>query len=190
MLGDDCFCQNVTSLDLSTQLVTLMHYRERNISSNTARWANLFLQNSIFYAHGQADFQIDFNKLQDPSRKYLLLYPKPGSIELSPTFLQSISSPISLVVLDGSWRQTRRMVRRIPGLASLCSVTLPSGNPSQYKIRRQTSPDHLSTFEAIARALGIIEGTDIQKFLEEKFDEIIEKEVVLRGWHKNMPNFE
>ncbi len=45
-------------------------------------------------------------------------------------------------------------------------VSLPMGALSGYALRRQTDPSHVSTFEAVARALGIVESVTLEQKLE------------------------
>jgi DTW domain-containing protein YfiP len=45
-------------------------------------------------------------------------------------------------------------------------VRLPQGPPSTLRLRANPDPDRISTFEAIVRALGILEGAEVQAALE------------------------
>lgn len=60
--------------------------------------------------------------------------------------------PSTLVVLDGTWRQARRMRIRIG--AGMPVLTLPpDGRPAVLRMRERRLPGSLSTIEAIAGAL-------------------------------------
>lgn len=63
-----------------------------------------------------------------------------------------------LVLLDGTWRQTRRMLRAHPLLQALPRWPLPSPPPSRYAIRKAQRPEQRSTLEAACLALGVLEG--------------------------------
>lgn len=62
-----------------------------------------------------------------------------------------------LVVLDGTWRQSRSLLHLNPSLQPLPRVTLGSLPPAQYRIRKAHQPDQRSTLEATCLALGTLE---------------------------------
>jgi DTW domain-containing protein YfiP len=66
--------------------------------------------------------------------------------------------PSCLLVLDGSWRKTHRMLCQNPWLAALARVGLPHATVSAYRIRQARHHHQLSTLEATCLALGQIEG--------------------------------
>jgi len=75
----------------------------------------------------------------------------PGSPAVSTT-------PRTLVLLDGSWRQARCLLRANPRLQSLQRWALPSPPPSRYLIRKAHRPLQRATLEAACLALGTLEG--------------------------------
>jgi len=86
-----------------------------------------------------------------------------------------------LVVPDGNWKQASRAVDRDPAAIGAEKVTLPPGPPSRYRLRRLPHPGALSTFEAIARALAILEYPEIEEPLMRALDLFVERTLVLRG---------
>jgi DTW domain-containing protein YfiP len=76
----------------------------------------------------------------------------------------------TLVVPDGSWPQARRAVRREPALAALKRVALPPGPPPRHRLREHPQADHLATFEAVARALVVLEGEPLEAPLNAAWD--------------------
>ena len=60
---------------------------------------------------------------------------------------------LRLVVLDGTWRKSRKMLYRNPGLQQLPRLALQDLPPGRYAIRKAQAPDQLSSFEAAARKL-------------------------------------
>jgi DTW domain-containing protein YfiP len=102
-----------------------------------------------------------------------ILYPADDGIEINHTMRES--GPYTLVVPDGNWRQTSKMRRREPLLAGIQTVTLPPGPDSRYLVRRETKAQGLATIEAIARALGILEGECVQRELEAVFALMVQR---------------
>lgn len=109
----------------------------------------------------------------------LLLFPQPTARVLSRA--DAADGPVELVVPDGNWRQASRVLHRDPAAAGAEIVALPPGPPSRYRLRRTPNPGALSTFEAIARALAILEYSEIEKHMMRALDLFVERTLVLRG---------
>ncbi len=85
-----------------------------------------------------------------------LLFPGEGAV---PAGSLAVDPPDTLVVPDGTWHQAERMLRDSPRLAALRRVSVTSDRPSGYgDLRREPAPHCLSTVEAVALALGALEG--------------------------------
>lgn len=109
--------------------------------------------------------------------------PPDGALVLFPSGRRAIAPADAgrpLLVPDGSWAQAKRLARFDPLLAGAEEVALPAGPPSRYLLRREPSPASLSTFEAIARALGVLEGADVEEALLETFDRFVRRAFELR----------
>ena len=90
----------------------------------------------------------------------LLLYPETPGLAPSPERIALPSDPerLRLVVLDGTWRKSRRLFDANPALAALPRLALADPPPSRYRIRRARRADQLSTLEAVCHALALLEG--------------------------------
>jgi len=104
-----------------------------------------------------------------PNDHYVvLLYPATASVghqvapPLEPLRLRD-PSQVGLVVLDGTWRKSRKMLHCNPLLQSLPRLALTDVAASAYVIRRAHQLGQLSTFEATCAALAQL-GGDAQKF--------------------------
>jgi hypothetical protein len=60
-------------------------------------------------------------------------------------------------------------------------VSLPAAEPSEYRLRFEPQPGGLATMEAIARALGILEGAPVQRALEQLFRVVVDRTLWSRG---------
>ena len=99
-----------------------------------------------------------------PARS-LLLYPtKPGEPDTAAALALPLADPAGwrLVLLDGTWRQTRQMLRLNPLLQSLPRWALPAPPPSRYAIRRAQRPEQRSTLEAACLALAALQGDAVR----------------------------
>ena len=174
---DLCFCPSIPIYDLPTRLVLVMHYREIPKTTATGPLALVALPNSELRIQGVREQILDFSDLRIPERRTLFLYPAEEAPVLSRDFLEQDPRPVTLVVPDGTWSQAARMGKRLPGLEHAERVRLPEGRRTQWGIRNEPHPHGLATFEAIARAFGIIESPDVQAGLEELFLLMVRKTI-------------
>lgn len=176
-----CICSAIPSFDLATRLILVMHRREWKKPTATGPLALAVLSNSELRIHGHREQPLDFRDLDSLERRTLLLYPGAEVPVLSRAFLSADPRPVNLVVPDGTWSQAARMGKRLPGLEHATMVRLPEGAKSGWGIRREHHPEGLATFEAIARALGIIETAEVQERMEEVFRLMVARTLQARG---------
>jgi DTW domain-containing protein YfiP len=95
-----------------------------------------------------------------PARQPVLLYPETPGLAAPPEASALPADPqrLRLVVLDGTWRKSRRMFDANPALAALPRLSLTEPPPSRYRIRKARRADQLSTLEAVCHALALLEG--------------------------------
>lgn len=173
-----CLCAELQPLALATRVVVVSSTREVPQPTNTGRLVPLTLDGGEVRVRGGAP-ALRPTEFSDPARRTVLLFPAPGSRELSRD--EADRRPVTLVVPDGTWRQARKMAVREPALARLARVHLPDGPPSRYRLRFHPDPRCLATFEAVARALGILEGREVQVQLERAFALLVERTLWSRG---------
>jgi DTW domain-containing protein YfiP len=180
MRREICLCPQIAQtrarvegLKPRSRVSILMHHRERYLTTNTARLATLVLPDCSLQLRGLERTPFDPSKMLDPGFESLFLYPSADAQVLSPELLASFSKPINLIVPDGSWRQAAKVAKREAWVGPLTKVILPVMGPSRYQLRNEPKEHGLATFEAIARALGIIEGEALQKEMEAIFDELV-----------------
>ena len=162
-----CLCSETSRLTTQTRVKVVLHCGELRRPSNTGHLLPLALREACCVVRGEPGTpRLDAMGLLDSDRRNLLLYPDPNASVLTQDFIEQDSRPITLIVPDGSWRQSRRMFCRDLGQLPLERVSLPLGAPSEYGLRSQTDPAHCSTLEAVARALGTLESQEAQAHLE------------------------
>jgi len=178
-----CICKSIPKYALETRLILVMHRREHGKPTSTGPLALAALPNSELRIQGNPHDILDFTDLHDAGRRTLLLYPGKGSPVLSPSFLEQDNRAVTLVVPDGTWSQSARMGKRLPGIEDAEMVRLPDGPKSEWKIRKEVHSYGL-TFEAIARAFGILESIDVQQGLESLFRLMVQTTLSARGTAK------
>jgi len=177
ILQAHCICAHIPTVATQTRIIIIRHGREVPKPSGTARIALLALPNAEIVEYGQfgeAANDTAVTQLGDLDSASLLFPGQDKSVW--PT------SPIKkLIVLDGTWRQARRMRRRMPALWPLPTLDLAQPAVHQVRLRTPTSPEGRSTLEAIAEALGILEGPDLATQLHALHNRFIEAVLRSRG---------
>lgn len=181
MARELCVCQLAPRLELGTRVGLIMHVSERARTSNTGRLVPLALGNSCLCLRGAKDQPTDASGLVPGGYHGLVLYPSADAEILDGSSAEKLPRPVALIALDGSWSQAARMARREGSLRGLRRVCLPPGPPSDYRLRRQSHPDRVCTFEAVARALGALEGAEVQRALEDFFRAMVDRMLWARG---------
>ncbi len=85
----------------------------------------------------------------------VLLYPGDGAEDV---FTAPPEGPVTLVVVDGTWWQARKLVRSNPAVARLPRYAFAPETPSEYRIRKEPNVEFVSTIEALMHALSALEG--------------------------------
>jgi DTW domain-containing protein YfiP len=160
-----------------------MHAQEAHKPSNTGRLAHLCLPNSEIRLRGLTDrTPLDLSGLEDDSRETWMLYLSDRSEALSSSVVAQAQKPVRLLVLDGNWSQASRLGSKLSReLPKAKHVKLAAGKPSEYRLRTEHHPDGLATFEAIARALGFLEGVAVQERMEKLFRTMTDRVLWTRG---------
>ena len=177
---EQCLCDSVPRIAIDTRIVLVMHRRELSKPTNTGRLALLALEDCQLHIRGHQERPADLSVIPDAGRRTWLLFPREDAVELSHELVAADPRPITLIVPDGTWGQARAAVRREPDLDAATAVLLSPGQPSRYRLRQEPVPGGLATVEAIARALGVIEGPDVQRKLERLFDTMVERTLETR----------
>ncbi len=139
-----------------------MHFIEAVRSTNTGRLVARMLPRASLRLRGERDGERE----TAPEGRRLVLFPSEGARPLSP---DDAGDDLVLVVPDGTWAQARRIHRRDPAAIGAEAVTLPSAGASAYGLRRSVREGALCTLEAVAAALGVLEGPRVESALCEAF---------------------
>ena len=143
-----------------TRVVIVRHHLEVHRASNTGRLAHQALTNSELIDHGGATGSARLPALDGA----WLLFPEGPVTEAIVG-----EAPRALVVLDATWSQARRMFRKLEGLRGLPLLRLPDAPMPSARLRESPAPGRVSTIEAIARALRMLEGDAVAAPLEQLF---------------------
>jgi DTW domain-containing protein len=186
-----CICRWITPLVPDVEVLILQHRLEVGSAKGSARLLHLCLAGSAL-ATGEAFADDALRTMLAGPRQNMLLYPEtddrslglPAPPVLDEALLQQ-PAMLRLVVLDGTWRKSRKMLYLNPQLQALPRLALRQMPASHYRIRKAHAPDQLSTLEATCHALMQLErdGAKYQPLLD-AFDGFVDQ---LDGYARRSP---
>ncbi|HVK93955.1 MAG TPA: tRNA-uridine aminocarboxypropyltransferase [Noviherbaspirillum sp.] len=192
----DCICRWIAPTQHAVEVVILQHPLEASNAKGSARLLHLSLPCSRLVIgetfseqelqellHGPFD---SGNAVDTQARQAILLYPDTPQHKAlgmaAPPVLEQMAlrdpTRLRLVVLDGTWRKSRKLLYLNPLLQKLPRLPLQDTPASQYRIRKNHRLDQLSTLEAVCYALMRLEGgtekylpllAAFQGFVEQQF---------------------
>ena len=177
-----CLCADIQPINTCTQVAIIMHETEQWRTSNTGYLATLMLPNSVLCIHGGRGRMLDVHDWFEPTHRNFVLFPDAHARVLDSRLAKEDERPVRLIVPDGTWRQARRMVRRVSGLAKVPRVALPEGLVSEYRLRKRQSTGRMCTFEAISEALCLLEGAHLHAPLIHVLSRFVERLL----WHRGV----
>ncbi|MDQ9170085.1 tRNA-uridine aminocarboxypropyltransferase [Oxalobacteraceae bacterium R-40] len=167
-----CICRVAVPIRHATEVLILQHPLEVHQAKGTARLLHLCLPKSRIITGEQFNAKTLHSLLYDPWQREpdetqgsmsaipVLLYPDTG--HNAPEKAEKTTEALSigkhaercrLIVLDGTWRKSRKMLHLNPMLATLPRLSLSDAAPSRYQIRKAHRPGQLSTLEACCYVL-------------------------------------
>ncbi|MCC6071684.1 tRNA-uridine aminocarboxypropyltransferase [Massilia sp. GCM10020059] len=183
-----CICQLAAPVASRVEVLILQHPLEVANAKGSARLLHLSLPGSAMATGEVFDAAALRALLHGGGRQPVLLYPNlPGerSLGMAPppsfdTVRHLDPARLRLVVLDGTWRKSRKMLYLNRPLQEIPRLPLTQAPPSLYRIRKAHAPDQLSTLEAAAYALMQIEG-NVEHFqpILDGFDAFVDRYATL-----------
>jgi DTW domain-containing protein len=156
-----CICQWITPTYAACEVIILQHPLEEDHAKNSARLLHLSLPGSCVVV-GEALDDATLQALMPKDRYTVLLYPPTRYQDhatpepLDGALLADVSN-VRLVVLDATWRKSRKMLHLSPALQRLPRLALAEVPDGRYTIRKAQQPGQLSTLEATCAALAQLE---------------------------------
>ena len=158
-----CICRWIAPVVHAVEVLLLQHPLEVHNAKGSARLLHLSLPNSRLLTGEH--FAPDTLAALLAGKHNVLLYPDtPGDRSLGiapPPALDPATlldpAQLRLVVLDATWRKSRKMLYLHPLLQQLPRLPLRDTPASHYLIRKAHAPDQLSTLEAACYALMQLE---------------------------------
>ena len=153
----NCVCEELPIVISPFQIVILRHRKAASKASNTAFVASLCIPSLRIV---DIEHPKEVSEKVQPCSNPMLLFPPVDSDPCS----ERIENPSTLYVLDGSWKQARKMYRQNPVLQMMPHLSLKPRVTPPPRILTPSSQQGMSTMEAISQSLsffGFQEESDL-----------------------------
>ena len=171
------------------EVLILQHPLEVDHAKNSARLLHLSLPGSHMLtgeAFDEAALHAALYAAMRAPKYTVLLYPQSAHDPAPITDPAQLQDPaqVRLVVLDATWRKSRKMLHGSPWLRRLPRVSLENEPASHYVIRKAHKPGQLSTLEATCAALAQLEH-NAQKYrpLRDAFKGFVDQQKTFAALH-------
>lgn len=180
-----CICAWCKSQTSRVDVLLVLHHDEVFKPTNSGRLiADILPDNTFACEWSRMDPTAEvLALLNDPERFCVLIFPLDETAEVvDPAAGKGFPSDkqITLVMLDGTWRQARKMRRASAWLRDLPILPLPEGGRAGYRVRQAVEPGQLSTAEAAACALKLCGEETVAGILVDYFSVFNEHYVATR----------
>ena len=144
------------------EVLILQHPLEVHHAKNSARLLHLSVAGSRMLTGERWDAE-EWSHAVGAPKYNVLLYPPTATEGLAPAPYPDPEkltdlSQVRLVVIDATWRKSRKMLHLNPALQHMPRLSLDTPPTSRYRIRKAHQPGQMSTLEATCAALSQLGG--------------------------------
>jgi DTW domain-containing protein YfiP len=168
-----CICSWMVARNSAVDFILLLHRDEVFKPTNTGRLiADIFPDNVSAFEWSRTQPSAELLALlADPARYPVIVFPADeASGRTVHTSAPSLEGKrLTLLLLDGTWRQASRMFRSSRWLAGLPVLTFASAQEGRYAVRQKIRDGQLATAEAAAELLRLCGEEENGEILEDYF---------------------
>lgn len=158
-----CICGVLPCLHLPYDLVFYSHPLEYWRQSNTARLASLSIAGAPLFISTDRIDEVALHETLEQLTWAYLVFPETASVSIEQVRRDprwdSGKKP-TFVMIDGSWRQARKMTRRLAARYPFPSLVVPPGQGLESRMRQQKDPSRMCTAEAVVSLIASLDLTD------------------------------
>ena len=188
----NCLCPFRVGADSGAQVWLLTHPLEHHKPTNTGRLiGDVLSATQVFTWYRTAPDPDLLALLDDPRYAPFVIFPddqpdyaeRVVSMPAVARAKQQAKIPV-FIIIDGTWRQARRIFRKSPYLDALPVLPLRTQRQTRYRLRKPASQAHLCTAEVAIELLRQSGDIDAAEILDDYFDAFNDSYASSRTYHK------
>ncbi|WGL18540.1 DTW domain-containing protein [Microbulbifer bruguierae] len=180
-----CMCAWRPAAESAVEFVLLMHRKELFKPTNTGRLIIDTFPGTRAYLWNRLEAPEELKALlNDPARQCYVVFPADDSGTTTRRVVQSLpatSKKITLILLDGTWKQCSRMVGLSRWLDGVPCLSLPETLVRSYTVRDSGKSDRFSTIEAAISCLLLAGEAEPAQTLQHYFSVFNQHYLATRG---------
>jgi hypothetical protein len=164
----------------------LIHRAERHKPSSTGNLVARAVAGAICHVSQKATRHFPASGFSadalEPDRELWILHPCGEPLPAALSVAEDTRhARHQILLLDGTWRQARDMLRTVEGLGRCVRLPDAAAAPSRYWLREQLEPGHLSTAEALVGVLQAVGDPTAARELRLHFELHVYATLLARG---------
>lgn len=167
-----CICDYQVSVRAKARFWLLTHAKEFYKPTNTGRLIVDTIQHSEVFSWKRTEPDLQFvSQLNDPSFDPYIVFPEGESYQHRMVeFEEKPGREPVFIILDGTWRQARRMFRQSEYLQDIPIIQPVTQRKTRYQLRKPNEDHHLCTAEVAAVMLEQMGDAASAEVLDAYFD--------------------
>jgi len=154
-----CICRYKLEYQAKARFILLMHHNEGFKPTNTGRLIEDCISSTERFEWSRTEPESEFvARLHQPNIDPYIVFPSGDGYEgRMVEFERKPGKEPVFIILDGTWRQARRMFRLSRYLDPIPVIEPRAHKPSKYKLRKAPVEGQLCTAEVAAEMLRVVE---------------------------------
>ena len=169
----NCICNKSAKVRTKAKLWILSSEREFYRPSNTARLLKLINPEAtelFLWERTKSPEQLVRNISREEYATYVLFPTENEELESRKVEFKSTAKIPAFIILDGTWKEARRIFRKSDFLKGLPIVSLEANYRSSYDLRRGGTEGNLCTIEAAIEILKMNEEIDAAQTIQNYYN--------------------
>lgn len=164
-----CICDYDIEIKSQIEFWLLTHENELTRTNNTGRLIERAIDTTKVFVWSRTEEPKELIDLMEIYDVYLVFSDdrekeKARVVEYKPT-----DKKTAFLILDGTWKEARKILRKSPYLQKLPIVTLHSEKSTSYDLRRNKDDGHLCTVEVAIELLNMVGEKNESELLDNYF---------------------
>ena len=170
LVKDHCICGYEIDIESPVEFWLLTHENEFSRTNNTGRLIEYAISSTKTFAWSRTEPPTEMIDLMEDYDVYLVFADDREEEKNRVKRYEPSDKKTVFLILDGTWKEARKMLRKSPYLADLPIIALNPKGTTAYDLRRNKDEGHLCTAEVAIALLDHVGAKEQADTLNRYFD--------------------